>query len=267
MTLDATQIRVAGTGAIWKAPVGSVLPTDSTSPLDAAYRNLGYAKTGFTVTPSLKNTPVMGWQSTNILRNINSELTRKYGFELQQTNIDTLALAWGGTVAPVTGASIGTVTIAITTGVLTTSVTHGLAVGNAVQLAGVTGGAPLVSGTTYYVQSVPSSTTLTLSATLGGSAIVTTTSGTATGISLVTGAYSVNVPTSVTSMEYSLVIDWSDGTISQRIVLPRASVLALPPIKGDRTAETTYVMEFQELIPSTGNSVLIYGVDHAVAGA
>ncbi|MEO7018345.1 MAG: hypothetical protein ABI067_17695 [Leifsonia sp.] len=266
MALDATQIRVAGTGAIWKAPVGSVLPTDSTTALDPAYRNLGYAKTGFTVTPSLKTTPVNAWQSTNILRNINAELSRKYGFELEQTNIDTLALAWGGTVAPAVGVSIGTVTIAVTTGVLTVSVPHGLAIGNAVQLAGVAGGAPLTSGTTYYVQSVPTSTTLTLAATLGGAAIPTTTAGTATGITLITGAYVVTVPLAVTAMEYSIVIDWSDGPISQRIVLPRVSVLTLPPIKGDRTAETTYAMEFQELVPATGNSVLIYGVDHAVAG-
>jgi hypothetical protein len=267
MALDATQIRVAGTGAIWLAPVGTTLPTDSTTALNAAYHNLGYAKTGFTVTPSLKTTPVMGWQSTNILRNINTELSRKYGFELQQSNIDTVALAWGGTVAPVVGTSIGTVTIAITTGVLTTSVAHGLAVGNPVQLQGVTGGAPLASGVTYYVQSVPSSTTLTLALTAGGALIATTASGTASGITLMTGAYSITVPNQVTSLEYSLVLDWSDGTTNQRIVLPRVAVLTLPPIKGDRTAETTYAVEFQELIPATGNSVQIFGVDHAVAGA
>lgn len=181
--LDATQIRVAGTGAIWKAPVGTALPTDSVTALDPAYHNLGYAKTGFTVTPSLKTTPVMGWQSTAILRNINTELTRKYGFELQQTNIDTVALAWGGTVVP----------------------------------------------------------------------------GTA-------GAYSVTVPAQVGTLEYSFVIDWSDGANSQRIVIPRAAILTLPVIKGDRTAETTYVFEVQEMVPATGNPVLIFGVDHAVSG-
>jgi hypothetical protein len=153
------------------------------APLDAAFRNLGYAKSGFTITPSLKTSPVMGWQSTQILRLINQELTRKYGFELQQTNIDTVALAWGGTVVP----------------------------------------------------------------------------GTA-------GAYTVNVPNQVTALEFSLVIDWSDGTNNQRIYLPRASLLTLPPIKGDRTAETTYAVEFQELVPATGNSVQIFGVDHAVSG-
>ena len=266
MALDPTQIRVAGTGHIWKAPVGSVLPTDSTTSLDPAFRDLGYTKAGFTVTPSLKTTPVLGWQSTNILRNINTELTRKYGFELQQTNIDTVALAWGGTVAPATTTSLGSVTIAITTGVLTVSAAHGLSVGNPVQLAGVTGGAPLVSGVTYYVQSVPTTTTLTLALTAGGAAIATTTSGTATGISLVTGAYAVTVPNSVGTLESAFVIEWADGAVSQRIVVARASTLLLPVIKGDRTAETTYAMEFQELIPVTGNSVQIYGVDHAVAG-
>lgn len=78
--------------------------------------------------------------------------------------------------------SPGTVAIAITTGVLTVAATHGLVVGDAVQLQGVTDAAPLVSGTTYYVASIPTGTTLTVAATLGGAYIPTTTAGTASGI-------------------------------------------------------------------------------------
>lgn len=265
--LNTGQIRVAGTGSIWKAPVGTAIPVDSVAAWGSGFVNLGYAKAGFTVTPSLKTTPVMGWQSTNVLRMIATELTRKYAFELQQTNADTLAMAWGGTVAAVSGTSIGTVTIAITTGVLTTSAPHGLSVGNAVQLAGVTGAAPLVSGTTYYVQSIPTSTTLTLAATAGGALIATTASGSATGISVVTGAYSINVPNAATIGEMIIGIDWSDGLIHQRIILPRAALLTLPPIKGNKAAETSYAFEVQELVPGDGsNSCQIYGVDGAVAG-
>ena len=87
-----------------------------------------------------------------------------------------------------TGASLGTVTVAITTGVLTVSAVETLAVGDAVQLGTMTGGAPLVAGTTYYVQSVPTSTTLTLSATPGGVAIATTSAGSSTSIVKLTGA-------------------------------------------------------------------------------
>lgn len=75
------------------------------------------------------------------------------------------------------GLSLGTVIIDITTGLLTVSAPHDLAVGDWVRLGAMTGAAPFVAGTTYFVESVPTSSTLTLSATLGGAAIVTTSAG------------------------------------------------------------------------------------------
>jgi len=108
--LNATQLRVAGTGSIWKAPLGTALPTDSTTAWATGWVNLGYQKDGFTITPSLKTTPVMGWQSTQILRLIATELTRKYAFEPLQSNIQTTAMAWNGTVVPGT-AGIYTITV------------------------------------------------------------------------------------------------------------------------------------------------------------
>lgn len=69
------------------------------------------------------------------------------------------------------GRAIGTGTAVVATDVITTSAAHGLSVGNAVVLGGggtVTG---FSAGQTYYVLTVPSSTTLTLSATPGGSTL------------------------------------------------------------------------------------------------
>ena len=86
-----------------------------------------------------------------------------------------------------TPASLGTVTVDITTGVLTVSAAHGLAVNEAVVLGTMTAGAPLVAGTTYYVQSVPTTTTLTLAVTLGGTPIVTTSAGSSVSITKVSG--------------------------------------------------------------------------------
>ena len=83
--------------------------------------------------------------------------------------------------------SLGTVTVDITTGVLTVSAAHGLLVGDAVQLGTMTDGAPLVESTTYYVASVPTTTTLTLAATLGGTPIVTTSAGSSVSITKVSG--------------------------------------------------------------------------------
>ena len=85
------------------------------------------------------------------------------------------------TYAPVV-TTLGTVTIAITTGVLTVSAAHGLAVGDPVQLGTITGAGPLSAGTIYYVNSVPTTTTLTLSASFGGGLIATAASGSSTSI-------------------------------------------------------------------------------------
>ncbi len=105
MTLDATQIRVAGSGALWRAPAGTTLPTDSVTAWGAAFKNLGYATdTGFAIKQALSTSPIKGWQSIEQLRLVTTDLIRTLLFELEQTNADTLALAWGGaTITPTTG--------------------------------------------------------------------------------------------------------------------------------------------------------------------
>lgn len=109
--LDATQVRVAGTGAIWKAPAGSTLPTTSSEAWNSAFVNLGYAEEGFTVTPNFKTTPVHGWQTRQVLRNITTEFDVKFSFTLMQTNKATLSLAWGG--ATITPGTAGAFTLAL----------------------------------------------------------------------------------------------------------------------------------------------------------
>ena len=265
---NSGQVRVAGTGTILRAPAGTATPTDSTTAWNAAFQNLGYVSDGgFTITPNYKANQIRGWQSRGVLRNITTEFDFKFGFELLQTNVATLALAWGNaTVSPVSGVSLGTVAIAITTGVLTVSASTTLAIGDPVILGTMTNGAPLVAGTTYYVQSTPTSTTLTLAATLGGAAIVTTTAGSSTSITRVTGAWTMALPADPAS-EFMLGIDWSDGALNQRIVLSRASLLTLPVIKNVRTDAIRYAFEVQTLVPTDGtDQVKVFGVDASVAG-
>jgi hypothetical protein len=109
---NSGQVRVAGTGAIWRAPAGTVTPTDSTSAWNAAFQNLGFVSDGgFTSTPNYKANQVRGWQSRGVLRNITTEYDFKFGFELLQMNIATLALAWGG--ATITAGVAGAYTLAI----------------------------------------------------------------------------------------------------------------------------------------------------------
>lgn len=263
---NSGQVRVAGTGRLYKLPAGTPLPTDSTTAWNAAAIDLGYATDGFTLKQDYKTKDVTGWQTLELLRLIPIALNRSFSFELQQSNKDTLALAWGtAAIAQVPGTSAGSVTIAITTGVLTVSAAHSLSIGDAVQLQGVTGGAPLASLTTYYVQSVPTGTTLTLALTSGGAAIATTTSGTATGIVKVTGAYALTIPDASTIAPFILGIDWSDGVTNQRIIVQRAMLTALPTVKFSRQDSVSYQIDVQALAPVDGTkSVLVYGVDAAV---
>jgi hypothetical protein len=264
--LNSGQVRIAGTGHLVKAPLGTVLPTDSTTAWDPAFVDLGYATDGFTMAQALKTLDITAWQTLEPVRTVNTSLIRNFTFELLQTNRDTLALSWGGaTITPSSNVSLGTVAIAITTGVLTVSATETLVVGDAVVLGTVTGAAPLVAGVTYYVKTAPTGTTLTLAATLGGTAIATTAAGTSTSITKVTSAYTLAIPDPSSVTDFILGIDWSDGTLGQRIILQKAHQDVLPTIKSVRTDGIRYAISVQANKPSDGsNSVLVYGVDSAM---
>ena len=264
--LNSGQVRIAGTGRLRKAALGTALPVDSVAAWDPAFIDLGYAADGFTMTQALKTLDILAWQTLEPVRTVNTSLIRNFTFELLQTNKDTLGLAWGGaTIAPNPATSLGTVAIAITTGVLTVSAAHSLNVGDMVQLGAVTGAAPLVAGVTYYVASVPTGTTLTVAATLGGAFIPTTTSGTSVSITKVTGPYTLTIPDPSNVADFVLGIDWSDGALTQRIIIQRAHQDVLPTVKSVRTDGIRYAISVQANKPADGsNSVLVYGVDAAM---
>lgn len=114
--LNSGQVRVAGSGAIWYAPAGTTVPTDSVTAWGASFVNLGYQTDGFTVTQSLKTTGIAAWQTTEQVRLINTELIRSVQFENIQSNTSTIALAWGG--ATVTAGTGGAYTLNIPSGQL-----------------------------------------------------------------------------------------------------------------------------------------------------
>ena len=96
------------------------------------------------------------------------------------------------------------VTAAVVAGVFTTTANHGFVVGQPVVMTGFTNEANWTEGTTYYVQSVPSATTYTISATSGGAVISTATadagSGTVTTLARTTATISATAtPSAVQS--------------------------------------------------------------------
>ena len=111
MPLDASKIKIAGSGSVWKAPAGPTLPTTSSAALDAAFKNLGYGSNGFELSQDLKTKEINAWQTLEVVRLINTSVSRSFMFEALESNNDTVALAWGG--ATITAGTAGAYTLTI----------------------------------------------------------------------------------------------------------------------------------------------------------
>jgi hypothetical protein len=77
--------------------------------------------------------------------------------------------------------------------------------------------------------------------------------------------YSLTLPAASTTQEFIIVLDWNDGSVSQRIVIKRASFKDLPNVKFSRMDEINYDFTIQALVPTDGsNAVAVYGSDAGV---
>ena len=95
--LAASEIRVAGTGAVYVAPVGTAVPSTVNDALNAAFRNLGYVSTdGVRVARTMDTEQVNAWQAIAPLRYLITGVQLTAAFDLQQFNKDTLPLYLGG---------------------------------------------------------------------------------------------------------------------------------------------------------------------------
>lgn len=94
---DPQEIRIAASGEVYVAPVGTTLPTDPTTALPSEWVGLGLITTdgaSLAVAPEIQD--IMSWQSRQAVRRelINQEVTAT--FALQQWNEETIPLAFGG---------------------------------------------------------------------------------------------------------------------------------------------------------------------------
>lgn len=78
-------------------------------------------------------------------------------------------------------------------------------------------------------------------------------------------AYSLTLPTPVATADFILVLDWNDGTVTQRIIIKRAQFKTLPSVKFSRKDNIGYNFEVQALVPADGSAAIaVYGVDAGV---
>lgn len=100
MSLDASKVEVAVTGAVYLAPLGTTLPANSSVALDAAFKNVGYvSEDGITESPEEDNTEIRAWQNGDIVRRVQSSHEIQYQFMMLETNEVSLAAYYGNYLA------------------------------------------------------------------------------------------------------------------------------------------------------------------------
>lgn len=123
---------------------------------------------------------------------------------------------------------IGSATIVASTGVFTTTPDHGLSIGDQVVLGAITSTTGVTAATNYFVKTVPSSKTFTLSATSGGSALSLTTDGSTASV---TETDASNAPTGIKGFNRTGVDSGVTGDIPKLVDIVMSGQLKYDRIK------------------------------------
>jgi hypothetical protein len=104
MALNAANVSVAVTGAVSYAPTGSTAPTDATTALDAAFKDVGYISSdGVTETRDRSTQTIVAWQNSEVVRAVVTESSITVQFTMIETNKNSVELFYGDTVSAVDG--------------------------------------------------------------------------------------------------------------------------------------------------------------------
>lgn len=98
MALDADEVRVAGSGGVYVADLGTAFPAFSADlEADDDFTNLGYiTEDGATFTLSREVEDIFAWQSPDPIRTINKRVPKTVKFDLMQSDYHAFMLALGG---------------------------------------------------------------------------------------------------------------------------------------------------------------------------
>jgi hypothetical protein len=98
MSLESSEVVVAGTGHVWRAPLNTAIPTNaSTAVTEANWTELGYTtEDGVQFNFDRQTNEIMGWQSYEPLRIVVTSIPKEITATFQQFNQNTLSHALGG---------------------------------------------------------------------------------------------------------------------------------------------------------------------------
>ena len=208
-----------GPGLLYLAPVGTAEPADLSTPwatVSPLWTPLGYTDAGSTFKYALATSTVDVAEELLPIRNETTGVDVSVAFDAAEITATNLSRALNGGTISTSATLIGTATIVATTDTITSSVAHSLAIGDKVVFGAMTAGAPIVAGTIYYVKTVPTSTTLTISASLGGVVLDITTDGSSASISKSLGVVTFLPP--VPGTEVRTALGWESQDHFERWV-------------------------------------------------
>jgi hypothetical protein len=108
MSTDATKVRVAVTGALYYAVAGTTLPTDTTTSLNVAFKDVGYLlDTGTIRQHQTSSKDIIAWQNADIPRVVITQDTVDYKFVMIESNSTSRQIYYGNIDGSLTTKGVG----------------------------------------------------------------------------------------------------------------------------------------------------------------
>ena len=99
MALTAGNVRVAISGEVYVGPLGTTLPTDTSTALNAAFKGMGYvSEDGVTQENERDTEDIVAWQNAAVVRSRVTSAKEQFTFTLIETKKDVIDFAYGTTV-------------------------------------------------------------------------------------------------------------------------------------------------------------------------
>lgn len=111
MALSSSEVRVAVSGAVSKAIVGTAAPADATVALAAAFKDQGYlSEDGVTESRERSTNDITAWQNAAVVRTVVTSGSLSLKFTMIETNTRSVETFYGATVATTSILIVPTVT-------------------------------------------------------------------------------------------------------------------------------------------------------------
>lgn len=100
MALVAANVRVGVTGGVYRAPLGTALPTDATSPIPAEFLDVGYIhEDGVTQSQETDTEDIVAWQNGDVVRKVQTSHDLTFTVPMIETKAITLGLYYNDDAA------------------------------------------------------------------------------------------------------------------------------------------------------------------------